>query len=84
MFSYLGVVDVHCDDGVSDAERAKIEIWVRAHESDDIDTVVVGARAVAVHGFANIGGAAGTAGRRGDVVGELDDALAMMQGLGTT
>lgn len=72
-------MDVHCDDGVSDEERIQIDTWVCTHDADGIDTVVVGARVVAVHSLAKNSGITGTARRRGDVVAELDEALAMMR-----
>jgi hypothetical protein len=42
------------------------------HDSDDIDTVVVGARVVAVHGLSNTFWFVGTAPRHGEVVAELN------------
>ena len=84
ILNYRSPVDVHCDDGVTGEERTEIDTWVHLHDLDDIDTVVVGARAVAVHGLAKDRGVAGTARRHGNVVAELDEALAMMLRMGNT
>ena len=72
-------MDVHCDDGVSDAERIEIDTWVHMHDLDDIDTVVVGVRVVAVHARVNRIGLTGTSERHGALVAELDEALGMLR-----
>jgi hypothetical protein len=72
-------VEVHCDDGVTEAERLEIDRWADTHDTNGIDTIVVGARIVAVHGISTMLGLAGTAVRRADVVAELDEALADMR-----
>ena len=74
----LWVVEVHCDEGVTEVERLEIDLWADMHEADGIDTVVVGACVVAVHGVTQLGGSVGTARRHGDVNAELDEALAVM------
>ena len=84
IFNYRSPVDVHFDDGVTDDERAEVDTWVQMHDLGDIDTVVVGARAVAVHGLASHSAVAGTARRQGNVIAELNEALAMMRTMGNT
>lgn len=69
-------MDVHCDGGVSEAERLVIDRWIDTHDTQDIYTIVVGAFVVAVYGMPAVLGLAGTAVRRGDVAAELDEALA--------
>jgi hypothetical protein len=77
-------VDVHCDDGVTDADRIEIDAWIHVHDDDEIDTIVVGARVVAVHGLAHTFGFTGTAVRHGDVVAELDEAFGLMRRIRNT
>ncbi len=72
-------MEVHCDEGVTEVERLEIALWVDMHEADGIDTIVVGARVVAVHGVTKSGGSVGTTPRDGDVIAELDEALAVMR-----
>lgn len=72
-------MEVHCDDGVTEEERLEIDLWVDMHDADAIDTIVVGRLVVAVHSVVKDGGITGTARRHGDVVAELDEALAMMR-----
>jgi hypothetical protein len=75
------MVDVHCNDAVTDAERVEIDAWVDMHGLDDIDTAVVGARVVAVHARARATGVTGTSERRGNVIAELNTALDMLRKL---
>jgi hypothetical protein len=42
-------VDVRYDGTVTGDERAEVEAWMRAHRTDDIDHVTVGAGAVVIH-----------------------------------
>jgi hypothetical protein len=72
-------VDIHCDDGVTAGQRDQIDTWIHMHDADDIDTIVVGARVVAVHSLSKRFGLTGTAVRRGGLVDELDEALAIMR-----
>lgn len=60
------------------SNASKSTSGLNMHDADGIDTIVVGARVVAVHSFARKG-VTGTAHRHGDVVAELDEALAMMR-----
>lgn len=80
----MTVVDIHCDDAVTEEERLEIEFWADTHDPDNVSTIVVGARGVAVHSLAVDGlshsyAVAGTAVRHGDVVAELDEALTVMR-----
>ena len=72
-------MEVHCDDGVTQEQRLEIDLWIDTHDMEGIDTVVIGARVVVVHGISSAFGGAGTALRRGDVAAELDEALAVMR-----
>ncbi len=74
----MNVVDIHCDDGVTEEERLEIDYWADTHDPDNVSTIVVGVRGVAVHGVWRAYGVAGTAIRHGDVVAELDEALVVM------
>ena len=70
---------MHCDDGVTEDERLEIDRWIDMHDTDGIDTVVVGALVVAVHSISNTFAIVGTAVRHGDVVAELGEALEVMR-----
>ena len=59
-------MDVHCDDSVTELERLEIGLWIDLHDTDSIDTIVVGNRVVAVHGTSNPLGVVGTAVRLED------------------
>jgi hypothetical protein len=72
-------VDVHCDSAVTAGQRDEIDRWVGAQDSDAIDTVVVGARVIAVHGTINGLGVTGTSFRRGSLSIELAEALTSMR-----
>ncbi len=72
-------MEVHWDDGVNEVERLEIDLWIDMHDTDRIETIVVGARVIAVHALSSTVGAVGTAHRHSDLVAELDEALAIMR-----
>jgi hypothetical protein len=47
--SYSSLVDVRYDGTVTGDERAEVEAWIRAHQTEDIDHVTIGAGAVVIH-----------------------------------
>jgi hypothetical protein len=74
------MMDVHCHDAVTNNEHDEIDSWITASDTNDIETLVVGDRVVAVHGFRNNPLVlSGTAARHGDLTAELDAAHLIMQ-----
>ena len=75
-----GMIDVHCHDAVTTNEHAEIDTWLAATDTNDIETLVVGDRVVAIHGYRNNPLVlSGTAARHGDLTGELDSAHLIMR-----
>jgi hypothetical protein len=73
-------VDVQCHDDVTASEHDEIEEWIRAADTHDVQTVVVGDHVVAVHGYRRKPLAlSGTAERHGKLTIELTAALALMR-----
>ena len=76
----MKAVDVHCHAGATPADHGEISAWIEGQVSDDVETIVVGERIVAVHGHGTFAGMTGTAVRRaGRLADDLDEALARMR-----
>jgi hypothetical protein len=74
------VMDIHYHTQLTDQECTEIDEWSGTHRTDGIASISVHDRLVSVQGHQDhISAALGTAARQGDLIGELNLALANLR-----
>ena len=74
------VMNIHYHTQLTDQECVEIDEWSGTHGADGIESISVHDRLVSVQGIQDdISAALGTAARQGDLIGELNLALANLR-----
>lgn len=73
-------MDIHFHTQLTDQECDQVDEWSGAHHAEDIESISVHERLVSVQGHQdNFSAALATAARQGDLIGELNLALANLR-----